>query len=293
MLCQWHASLAIAHAQFSLVGDFWGMGRISLFDNRSISSSCTVNASSYWSIEGSQKKLLRDKAVMSGLWHTSGTPIQVTDREPTSINVLPTPFAHAASAGATSSLETRPYNDREESPSRTSCVSGEDDEVGNTAEYSPQSSNLQKEDDLNVDTYAVNNPFFEYRNLVGSISEKLRKENALRLAYVYALPEWYYEVGPTHDPTSALRILMALEGKGIFAPNNLAGLTKALETIEREDLAQLVREFRKLIIHHSANFTIILLSYPSNTFFFLRKQNCYGNGCSWQKQHSSSAGEPQ
>jgi hypothetical protein len=91
----------------------------------------------------------------------------------------------------------------------------------------------------------MNNPYFEYRNLVGSISEKLRKENALRLAYVYELPEWYYEVGPTYDPTWALRILMALEGKGSFAPTNLAGLTKALEIIEREDLAQIVREFRK------------------------------------------------
>jgi hypothetical protein len=76
--------------------------------------------------------------------------------------------------------------------------------------------------------------------LVSSISVKLRKENALRLAHLYELPEWYYEVGPTHDPTSALRILVALEGKGVFAPNNLAGLTKALETIEREDLAQIV-----------------------------------------------------
>ena len=122
----------------------------------------------------------------------------------------------------------------------------DDDDVGNVLEHSaPQPSNqqLQTEED---DTYALNNRYFEYRNLVGSISEKLRKENALRLAYVYALPGWYYEVGPTHDPTSALRILVALEGKGVFAPNNLVGLTKALETIEREDLAQIIREFRKL-----------------------------------------------
>ena len=92
------------------------------------------------------------------------------------------------------------------------------------------------------------NPFFEYRNLVGSISERLRKDNALRLAYVYGLPSWYYEVGPTYDPSSSLRILIALEGKGVFAPNNLSGLTKALETVEREDLAQTVRDFRKLSI---------------------------------------------
>jgi hypothetical protein len=145
------------------------------------------------------------------------------------------------------SPETRPYNDGEEAATTGTGVSGQDDiddDVGNAPEYSPQPSNHHLQADEN-DTYALNNPYFEYRNLVGSISEKLRKENALRLAYVYALPGWYYEVGPTHDPTSALRILMALEGKGVFAPNNLAGLTKALETIEREDLAQIVREFRK------------------------------------------------
>lgn len=228
-----------AHAQFSLVGGFLRYGGFP----------CLITDRS--ALHGKRLQLLkeispRQRDAMSGLWHTSDAPIQVTDQEPTSINVLPTHFAHAAP-------ETCPYNDREESPSRTAGVPSEDDEVGNAAEYSPQLSNQQKVDDLNADTYALNNPFFEYRNLVGSISEKLRKENALRLAYVYALPEWYYEVGPTHDPTSALRILMALEGKGVFAPNNLAGLTKALETIEREDLAQLVREFRKLIIHHSAN----------------------------------------
>ena len=195
----------------------------------------------------------RSRVAMSGFWHhTSDTPIQVTDREPTSINVPPTHhFTHPATA---SSPESRPYNDHEDSPSIsiTAGVGQDDDLRGNAAEYSPQPRNLQTEADLNGDTYALNNPFFEYRNLVGSISEKLRKENALRLAYVYALPEWYYEVGPTHDPTSALRILMALEGKGVFAPNNLAGLTKALETIEREDLAQLVREFRKFI--HATTF---------------------------------------
>lgn len=62
---------------------------------------------------------------------------------------------------------------------------------------------------------------------------------------MYDLPNWYYQLGPTTDPTSALRILIALEGKGVFSPNNLSGLTKALETVEREDLAQLVRDFRK------------------------------------------------
>ena len=214
---------------------------------------------------------------MSGLWHTSDTPIQATDREPTSTNVK----HFAASAGVTSTVlsatpETRSYGDHEESPSITSMatIPGLDDEVGNTAEYSPQPSNLQREDDRNADMYK-NNPFFEYRNLVGSISEKLRKENALRLAYVYALPEWYYEVGPTHDPTSALRILMALEGKGIFTPNNLAGLTKALETIEREDLAQLVRDFRKLIVHLSDYIVMVVL--PDQFYISFRKQSCYGN----------------
>ena len=66
----------------------------------------------------------------------------------------------------------------------------------------------------------------------------------MRLAYVYDLLNWYYEVGPTHNPTSALGVrLIALEGKGVFAPTNLSGLIKALQTIEREDLVHMVRTF--------------------------------------------------
>lgn len=133
--------------------------------------------------------------------------------------------------------ETRPYEDNEHGP--PFIASGNE-----LYDHDRGQANVQEEGDTD-DMYGIMSPYFEYRNLVGSISEKLRKENALRLAYVYDLPNWYCEVGPTHDPTSALRILIALESKGVFAPNNLTGLTKALETIEREDLAQRVREFRK------------------------------------------------
>ena len=190
---------------------------------------------------------------MSGVWQTSDKPIQATDREST-INLPPKHFAPESSATPSTSIatsgagigpiigipesETHPnnnYHDHEECPS--SIVSDQSDDLpGQQREDNPIASDVYE-----------SSPFFEYRKLVGSISQKLRKENALQLAYVYDLPNWYYEVGPTHDPTSALRILMALEGKGIFAPNNLAGLTGALEAIERKDLAQLVRDFRKLI----------------------------------------------
>ena len=131
-------------------------------------------------------------------------------------------------------------------------------------------------------------PYFKYRKLVDSISQKLLKENALRLAYLYDLPNWYHEVGPTHDPTSALRILAALEGKGVFTPNNLAGLTEALEIIEREDLAKLVREFRKLINKQLRSYSFHIINIMS--FFFFRYRR---NSCSWEEQHSSTAGKSQ
>lgn len=109
-----------------------------------------------------------------------------------------------------------------------------------------------------ADVYGNGGPFFDYRNLIGSIAQKLRKENAMRLAYVYDLPNWYYEVGPTHDPTSALGVLIALEGKGVFAPTNLSGLIKALQTIEREDLVHMVRDFRKLKNNHTHHYALLV-----------------------------------
>ena len=86
-------------------------------------------------------------------------------------------------------------------------------------------------------------PFLEYRKLVGDISENLRKDQALRLAYMYKLPAWYYEVGPTYDSSHSLRILIALEGKGVFSPKNMHGLATALNSIQRIDLEKLVTEF--------------------------------------------------
>lgn len=185
---------------------------------------------------------------MSDVWQPSDKPIQATDREST-ISPFPRHFAtpasdiqSSASSIATSGAgigipeaETHPcdYHHHEDSPPA----------VASNQNYDPL---RQQVDDGPTEVYG-SSPYFKYRKLVDSISQKLLKENALRLAYLYDLPNWYHEVGPTHDPTSALRILAALEGKGVFTPNNLAGLTEALETVEREDLAKLVREFRKLI----------------------------------------------
>ena len=184
--------------------------------------------------------------------HTQG-PIQATDREPL-INSFPQHiFAEPESTqqSTTSNCsETRPIiqNDGE-----AACLPALASSGGGLAFHSAAAADG---DNLSVEhqpTAAENDitdvyrssPYFKYRNLVGSVSQKLRKENALRLAYVYDLPTWYYEIGPTYDPTSALRILIALEGKGVFSPVNLSGLTKALENVEREDLAQIVREFRR------------------------------------------------
>ena len=85
--------------------------------------------------------------------------------------------------------------------------------------------------------------YLGYRKLVGDISDRLRKENALRLAYMYDLPAWYYEVGPTYDTAFALRVLIALEGKGVFSPESLDGLIKALKDISREDCVKRVDEY--------------------------------------------------
>lgn len=85
--------------------------------------------------------------------------------------------------------------------------------------------------------------YLGYRKLVGDISDRLRKENALRLAYMYDLPAWYYEVGTTYDTAFSLRVLIALEGKGVFSPESLDGLMKALKDISREDCAKLVDEY--------------------------------------------------
>ena len=93
----------------------------------------------------------------------------------------------------------------------------------------------------NLDSFC--NPYFDYRKLLDVISTRLHKENALRLANLYALPSWYFEIGPSHDPSYALRVLIAMEGKGVFAPDNLKGLNEALKTIEREDLCTTVKDF--------------------------------------------------
>ena len=181
---------------------------------------------------------------------SKGYPIQATDRESAPVNSLAGRLAvgvPSSSAGLATS--NTPPADKEERiiPSAAVGAAGGDlyaeppraEYSGD--EYEPELNRLGEEDTSDAYRYG---PYFEYRSLVGSIAEKLRKENALRLAYVFDLPNWYYDLGPTYDPTSALRILIALESKGVFAPNKLSALTKALETIEREDLAEIVREFR-------------------------------------------------
>ena len=87
-----------------------------------------------------------------------------------------------------------------------------------------------------------------YRRLVSSVAEQMRKENALSLAYTYELPSWYYD-SRDHDHSYALRVLMALEGKGIYCPENLVGLAEALESVQREDLGKSVREFSGKYTH--------------------------------------------
>ena len=87
------------------------------------------------------------------------------------------------------------------------------------------------------------NLYLEYRRLVNSISEQLRNENAHRLAYTYQLPAWYYEDPGAHDATYTLKVLTALEGKGVYSPRNLRGLAEALESVQRKDLSKTVEEF--------------------------------------------------
>ncbi len=97
--------------------------------------------------------------------------------------------------------------------------------------------------------------YFEYRKLLDDISQKLLKENALRLASLYELPSWYFEIGPSHDPSYALRVMIALEGKGVYSPSSCAGLTAALKHIEREDLCSIVKEFiSKLFLDHHVRY---------------------------------------
>ena len=180
--------------------------------------------------------------------HTQG-PIQATDREPL-INSLPQHiFAQPESSTTSNCSETRPINQNDGKAAGLSAVASGGGLAFHSAaaadgdNLSVEHQPTAAENDI-TDVYR-SSPYFKYRNLVGSVSQKLRKENALRLAYVYDLPTWYYEIGPTYDPTSALRILIALEGKGVFSPGNLSGLTKALENVERDDLAHIVREFRR------------------------------------------------
>ena len=83
-----------------------------------------------------------------------------------------------------------------------------------------------------TDSALTANPFFDYRKLIDDISTRLFKENALRLANLYELPSWYFEIGLSKDPSYALRVLMALEGKGLYSPSNLKGLVEALKSEE-------------------------------------------------------------
>ena len=107
--------------------------------------------------------------------------------------------------------------------------------------------------------------FLDYRKLVGSISDYLRRENALMLAYMYELPAWYYEVGDTYDKAFALRVLMALEGKGVFSPENLLGLREALKAINREDCVRRVDDHLSKCIRIYKNSHIQWISAPFAT----------------------------
>ena len=117
---------------------------------------------------------------------------------------------------------------------------------GITDVSSPQLSDTARhtpEQQLPPETKETNIRFLGYRKLVGSISDHLRRENALKLAYLFDLPEWYYEIGDTYDGIFALKVLMALEAKGVYSPENLHGLREALKAINREDCVRRVDDY--------------------------------------------------
>ena len=125
--------------------------------------------------------------------------------------------------------------------------------LSNTTHHSQEQQLPQETKDTNI-------RFLGYRKLVGSISDHLRRENALKLAYLFDLPEWYYEVGDTYDGIFALKVLMALEAKGVYSPENLHGLREALTAISREDCARRVDDYLSKCTKGCNNFSSILLS---------------------------------
>ncbi len=82
-----------------------------------------------------------------------------------------------------------------------------------------------------------------YKRLINNISEKLHKGEVLSLAYQHDLPSWFVEIGPMHEPGYALRVLSQMEGRQVFSPTNLRGLSQSLDTIGRVDLVNMIKTF--------------------------------------------------
>ena len=87
-----------------------------------------------------------------------------------------------------------------------------------------------------------------YKRLINNISEKLHKGEVLSLAYQHDLPSWFVEIGPMHEPGYALRVLSQMEGRQVFSPTNLSGLSQSLDTIGRVDLANMIKMFEGIVI---------------------------------------------
>lgn len=83
----------------------------------------------------------------------------------------------------------------------------------------------------------------DYKRLINTISEKLRRTEVLSLVYQHDLPMWFSEVGVVHEPGFALRVLSVMEGRKLISPANLDTLSQSLELIGRVDLKEKVQIF--------------------------------------------------
>lgn len=82
----------------------------------------------------------------------------------------------------------------------------------------------------------------DFRELVCRIARRLREQDVTELKYMYDLPEWRQQRGPT----SSLETLLELQRKGEFSASSPEGLIRVLEKVERKDLiGEVQRQFEK------------------------------------------------